>query len=97
MVSYGFFNSSAAMKSAVKEGLYPPFLHAAVTQPLCCTAFRSLEFCTLGTNLNEPKFTIPVKEVDIQLPGKSHSRCTSLSFMHCNSGTHMLVKKKNVL
>ena len=87
MVSYDNFNSSATMKSAVKEGLYPPFLHATVRQPLCCTGFRSLEFSILGTNLNEPKFTIPVEEVDVQLPGKSHSRYTSLRFMCCNSST----------
>ena len=91
MVSYGDYSSGATMKSAVEEGLYPPFLHAVVTQPLCCAEFRSLEFCLLGTDLNEPKFTIPVREVDVQLPRKSHSRYTSLSFMCCNSSTYLSI------
>ena len=80
MVSYGDCNSSTAMKSAVEEGLYPPFMHATVIQPLCCTGFMSLEFSISGTNLKEPKFAIPVKEFVAQLPGMLRSRYTQVIF-----------------
>ena len=80
MVSYGDYNSSTTMKSAVEEGLYPPFMHATVIQPLCCARVKSLEFTLSGTNLKEPKFTIPVKEFVTQLPGMFRSRYTLVIF-----------------